>query len=103
MSKLFVVLIKTLPHYLEYSKNHPEHQQEQLAWFGEQHKSGRLLLAGPFSDQPGTGMWILRAESREEALALIDTSPRKKAGVLAEGTEVHEWPLSIGAERLAPQ
>lgn len=102
MLKLFAVLIKTAPHYQEYQRMHPEHQPAQGAWFREQQQAGRIACAGPFLDQPGTGMWLLRAESMEEARALIATSPRATAGLLAESTEIHEWSLTVGAERLAP-
>ena len=54
----------------------------------------------PFPVAPEmAGLW----GDRSQGASGIDIRPRKKAGVLAEGTEVHEWPLSIGAERLASQ
>jgi uncharacterized protein YciI len=43
MSKLFAVVVATVPEYYGYKLAHPEHDQNQLAWFNEQHEKGTLL------------------------------------------------------------
>ncbi len=102
MSKLFVVLVQTVPGYAEYVKAHPEHQQHQLAWFQKIAKEGMLVACGPFVPHDGTGLWILRAESIEEVQELAKTSPRYTDGMLdLASTRITEWGASIGKERFA--
>lgn len=38
MSKLFAVVVATVPEYYEYKKEHPEHDQDQLEWFKQQYE-----------------------------------------------------------------
>ena len=33
MTKIFAVVVGTVPEYYEYKKAHPEHDQDQLVWF----------------------------------------------------------------------
>ena len=67
MPKLFAVVVATVPEYYEYKKAHPEHDQNQLAWFREQQEKGTLLCCGPFFPHDGTGLWIIQAENLQEA------------------------------------
>lgn len=53
--------------------------------------AGRLVLCGPFGDQPG-GMIIIRADSLEEARAIAEADPFVSSGV--EEFTVHTWHLS---------
>ena len=102
MAKLFVVQVQTVEGYLEYSQAHPEHQQHQGAWFQQAAAEGKLVACGPFLPHDGTGLWILRAESHENAMEIIKTSPRFTDGMLAlERTRVAEWGVAIGKERFA--
>jgi uncharacterized protein len=52
--------------------------------------SGKLLVAGPFTDNGDLrGMLIFRVESPEEARALAEQNPAVKAGRLV--LEWHPW------------
>jgi len=71
----------------------PEHQKlqsEHLAHIGKMADSGKLILAGPFSDGGDLrGMLIFRVDSAEEAKALAEQDPAVKAGRLI--LEWHPW------------
>ncbi len=71
----------------------PEHQQIQqghMAHIGKMADSGKLLVAGPFTDNGDLrGMLIFRVESPEEARALAEQDPAVKAGRLI--LEWHPW------------
>ena len=99
MPKLFAVIVATVPEYYEYKKAHPEHDQNQLAWFGEQQEKGTLLCCGPFFPHDGTGVWVLQAESLEEAQTIVQTSPRARDGMLSSSARVVEWQVHIGRDR----
>ena len=101
MSKVFAVIVQTVPGYRAYSDAHPEHQQHQGAWFQQAATDGKLLACGPFLPHDGTGLWLLRAESLEEAQAIARTSPRYTEGMLdLEKTRIVEWGVSIGKDRI---
>lgn len=99
MSKLFAVIVATVPEYYEYKKEHPEHDQNQAAWFKEQSENGNLLCCGPFVPHDGTGLWVIKAETLEQAFAIINTSPRALDGMLADATRVVEWNVHLGRQR----
>jgi uncharacterized protein YciI len=71
----------------------PEHQKLQqghMAHIGKMADSGKLLVAGPFTDNGDLrGMLIFRVESPEEARALAEQDPAVKAGRLV--LEWHPW------------
>jgi len=99
MSKLFAVVVATIPEYYDYKIAHPEHDLNQVAWFREQQEKGILLCCGPFFPHDGTGLWVIQAESVEEAQTIVNSSPRARDGMLAESTRVVEWQVHIGRER----
>ena len=96
MAKLFAVVVATVSNYYDYKKEHPEHDEKQLAWFKEQYKKGILLCCGPFVPHDGTGLWIIRADTLEEAINIVNTSPRVQDGMLAESARVVEWNAHLG-------
>jgi len=99
MSKLFAVVVDTVPNYYDYKDAHPEHDQDQVAWFKEQAAKGSLLCCGPFFPHDGTGIWLLQADSLEAAQAIVDTSPRVRDRMLSSDARVVEWQVHIGQER----
>jgi uncharacterized protein YciI len=52
--------------------------------------SGKAVIAGPMGDDTGVaGIFILRAQSAEEARALVEADPAVKAGLFS--SEMHPW------------
>jgi uncharacterized protein len=98
MSQLFAVVVATVPEYYDYKNAHPEHDQNQLAWFREQQEKGTLLCCGPFFPHDGTGLWVIQAENLEAAQAIVNSSPRVRDGMLADSARVVEWQVHIGHE-----
>ncbi|MGD1714241.1 YciI family protein [Hydrocoleum sp. CS-953] len=103
MSKLFAVVVATVPEYYDYKKAHPEHDRDQLAWFREQQEKGVLLCCGPFLPHDGTGIWVIQAEDLEAAQAIVNGSPRVRDGLLADSARVVEWQVHIGSDRFLGQ
>jgi uncharacterized protein YciI len=69
---------------------HQKLQSEHLAHIGKMADTGKLLVAGPFTDDGDLrGMLIFRVESPEEARALAEQDPAVKAGRLI--LEWHPW------------
>ncbi|MFT3764592.1 MAG: YciI family protein [Minicystis sp.] len=102
MSKIFAVLVETVDGYGDYALKHPDHNQRQRAWFMAAANEGKLLACGPYAAQDGAGLWLLRAASREDAEAIVRTSPRFLDGMLSmDRSRIVEWSVSIGKERFA--
>ncbi len=99
MTKLFAVVVATVPKYYEYKKEHPEHDQDQLTWFHQQYEQGILLCCGPFFPHDGTGLWIIQAENSQKALEIVHSSPRFRDGLLADSARIVEWQVHIGRDR----
>jgi uncharacterized protein YciI len=71
----------------------PEHLRHLMGW----ERDGVLFGSGPFMEdgRPGQrAMYILRAESREEAEALVAEEPLVKRGLRT--STMHEWSLNQG-------
>ncbi len=65
-------------------------QADHLAHIGRMAETGKLLVAGPFSDGGDLrGMFIFRVETLAEAKALAEQDPAVKAGRLV--LEWHPW------------
>jgi uncharacterized protein len=99
MTKLFAVVVATVPEYYEYRKENPEHDRDRLAWFRKQSEQGNLLCCGPFFPHDGTGIWIIQAENLEQAWEIVNTSPRVRDKMLSNSARVVEWEVHIGRER----
>lgn len=61
---------------------------QHLAWMKTQHEAGNILFSGPTSDIR-TGIYIIRAGSREEAARIAAADPFTRAGHCE--FELHEW------------
>ena len=76
-------------------------QEGHLANIQRLAKEGKLLLAGPFTDDGDLrGMFVFQAASLDEAKALCDTDPAVKAGRLR--VELHPWFSAKGINVPAP-
>lgn len=73
-------------------ETNPAHQhatvERHLTWMRSQHESGIVIISGPTADR-GTGMYVLRCASGEEAAAIAATDPLAQDGRAA--IEVIEW------------
>jgi uncharacterized protein YciI len=63
-------------------------EPENLDWMKRHHEAGNVLFSGPTTE--GVGIWVLRAASREDARALLDTHPWVADG-LRDVSEIYEW------------
>ena len=52
---------------------------QHLAWMKEQHEAGKILLSGPTPNRK-LGIYLIRAESREEAEKIAAGDPYTAAG-----------------------
>lgn len=70
-------------------------QAGHLANINKMSEEGYLLIAGPFGDDKGGGIFILRVDSYEEAKALCDKDPAIIAGRLI--ADIRPWYTIKGA------
>ncbi len=94
--EVYVVISRPLVGPEEFSKHLPDH----LDYLAEQERVGRLMMAGPLSDEEGEGMsgiglLIWRAESWEEARKLAAGDPMHVAGV--KEFEMRRWLINEGS------
>jgi uncharacterized protein YciI len=100
--KVFAVLVETVPELDAVSAQNREHNQRQRAWFAQMATEGKLLACGPWAGELGPGLWLLRARGREDALAILESSPRWRDGMVDRGrTRVVEWAVSVGKEKFS--
>lgn len=81
----YIVMSRSLPERdEEKQRNYEEHRQ----WLDEQHRAGRLLFSGPTTDG-GYGIYVMLAESLDEAKAVAAQDPHHARGI--RQMEVLEW------------
>lgn len=65
-------------------------QEEHMANIRRMGEAGKLVIAGPFTDDGELrGLYVFRAGSAEEARALVESDPAVRAGRLR--FEIHPW------------
>ena len=65
-------------------------QEEHMANIQKMGAAGKLVIAGPFTDNGDLrGLYVFRVASAEEAKALVESDPAVKAGRLR--FELHPW------------
>ncbi|HYU19755.1 MAG TPA: YciI family protein [Chloroflexota bacterium] len=52
---------------------------QHLAWMKQQHQAGRILFSGPTPDRK-LGIYVIRAQSRDEAESIAAGDPYTEAG-----------------------
>ncbi|MEM6825183.1 MAG: YciI family protein [Pseudomonadota bacterium] len=80
-----------------------EHLPDHLAYLASHEHEGRLMMAGPLSDETGEemsgmGFQIWRAQSWEDARALADGDPMHLSGV--KSYEMRRWLINEGSFNL---
>ena len=64
--------------------------QDHINYVSSLLDSGKVIIAGPFTDSAEVaGVYIFRAQSADEAKALVEADPIVKAGVYV--AEMHPW------------
>jgi uncharacterized protein len=77
-------------------------QAGHIANFGKLVEAGKLIVAGPFSDNTELrGMLIFKLNSVDEARTLMDADPMLKAGRLT--LELHPWFAGAGLRVNGPK
>jgi uncharacterized protein YciI len=76
-------------------------EHENLDWMKAQHNAGRVLFSGPTTE--GVGIWVLRADSKDEASQLVQSHPWVTGG-LRDVSEIYEWNVqqALGIGRFEP-
>ncbi|MFG2044602.1 YciI family protein [Dactylosporangium sp. NPDC048998] len=80
----------------------PDVLDRHLAWMRTQHEHGTVLISGPTPDN-STGIYVVRAASREEAATVANSDPMCADGKAT--IEIIEWDvhqvLGVGGFDLA--
>lgn len=75
------------------------HRDEHRAFLRTLHADGTLVLSGPYAVHPQSGspsaLLVLRAESAEAALAVLEQDPFLLRGVIVDRS-AREWTVVIG-------
>jgi uncharacterized protein YciI len=92
----------TLHRYVKPREESRSVLDEHLEWNFHQQQAGRILFSGPTSDKQ-MGIMVLKANSIDEAKALIDTEPFVREGYRA--CEIYEWEIHqiLGAGGFTPR
>lgn len=101
MTTVFLGLLKRGPQAAEWDARPDELarlQEAHLANMARMAATGKLLLAGPLTDDGfWRGVYIFKTETLEEAQALAASDPSVQAGRLA--FEIHPWMIEKGIIR----
>ncbi len=96
MTTYYLVMLVKGPNWTpERTPELEELQKQHLAHITSMGQSGKMVIAGPFTDG-GTirGICVYKVESTDEAKVLAERDPAVKAGRLA--VEVHPWMVKKG-------
>jgi uncharacterized protein YciI len=80
----YLVLRRPVKPREEWTVNLDQH----LVWMKQQHEAGKILFSGPTPDRK-LGIYVIRAESRQEAEKIAASDPYTSAGFTA--FDLIEW------------
>jgi hypothetical protein len=83
---------------LAFFETHRETFDAHTKWLSDIEKSGVMFASGPLRDETawdGSGMAIIRAESRQEAEEIAASEPFHQAGIRIN--EVEGWTMNEGS------
>lgn len=99
MKKYVMALLKAGPNRNQDSVTAARLLSQHLGNIQRMAKEGRLVVAGPFLDDPELkGIYIFNVESVEEARTLTESDPAIKAGRLV--MELHPWYGSAALQKV---
>lgn len=106
--QLYVVNIRPTEKYGKYGPEEAaEYSRQHLLYLWELEAAGKLFAAGPLErldPKEPTGMLVLAAASKEEAIAIAENEPHHKAGRRVnsvKGWTVNEGRAALFAEMMA--
>jgi uncharacterized protein YciI/ketosteroid isomerase-like protein len=79
--KIYAFIYAAGPQWLAGRPVTEQHLGAHRAYMAELHARGRVLLGGPFLDDAGGGVALVRAKGHEEATALLAADPAIREGV----------------------
>lgn len=83
--------------YTDDDAGRDEHRPVHRAFLRGLHEHGTLLASGPWADGgPAGALFIVRADTEDDVLAVFDEDPFHELGLVATRT-VRAWDLVIGA------
>jgi uncharacterized protein YciI len=80
-AKTYVLLFAAGPQWLAGRPVTEQNLSAHLAYIEKLYAQGNVLCGGPFLDNEGGGVAVVRADGRAEALALLADDPAIKDGV----------------------
>jgi hypothetical protein len=86
MDRIFTITLTIVVDRATYETYLPQH----IAYVQQLKQQGVLLLSGPFADRTG-GLVIIRANSHDEAEAIVRNDPLVSSGV--DRYELREWEI----------
>lgn len=76
-----------------------EHRPAHRAFLSSLLEAGSLIASGPLGTTGSSALIVLRADSPEEALDLLDIDPFHDAGAIKD-RQAREWNVVLGLEGL---
>lgn len=96
MSKTFIAVYEHGPKWIEGQPQSAQPLEAHLEYLICLHKSGQVVMGGPFEDDSG-GLVLLTVDDLSEAKQLIARDPAIVAGILK--VEVHAWNQVVSENR----
>jgi len=96
--QFYLIFTERVPDVVNAQEVHESYLNSHYAWLTSMDEQGKLFAAGPLRDATsqwdGSGMFIIRAASVEEATTIADSEPTHAAGV--RRYRIIPWQLNEG-------